>query len=209
MQNEIPYLIYAFPSSFSEDIIIKELEIIKNSDIKIITHKNEENAMYNSFEWIIPTAFGVHILKPYFEVFLSEAGKDHYAILKKFINNFLQKGKEYNFTIIAASKSTEKLSKKYNKSFSVSLEIQTKNNRFVKVLFENSLNLDDWKKSSNKILDLFQEHYENYPSDKLTSMLKNFEDKPYRKLYITVDKFPQKYTLKDDTGMTLEYKNFK
>gem|GEM_PF-1120526 len=209
MQNEIPDIVYIFPSFFPEEIINNELEIIQNSNLKIRTHKSEENSIYNAFEWIIPTAFGVYILKPYFEGFLSEAGKDHYTLLKKFVNNFLEKGKEYNFSVIAAKESPDKLSKNYNKSFTISLEIQTKNNRVIKVLFDNSLSIEEWKKSSDEILNIFQEHYENFPNDKLTTMIQNFDDKPHRKLYITVDKIPQNYLLRDDTGMMLEFKNIK
>jgi hypothetical protein len=89
------------------------------------------------------------------------------------------------------------------------LEIQTKNNRVIKVLFDNSLSIEDWKKSSDEILNIFQEHYENFPNDKLTTMIQNFDDKPQRKLYITVDKIPQNYLVRDDTGMMLEFKNIK
>lgn len=209
MQNEIPDIVYVFPSFFQEEKIIDDLEIIKSPNLKILTHKSEENPMYNAFEWIIPTAFGVYILKPYFDGILSEAGKDHYILLKKFVSKFLEKGKEYNFSVISAKESSEKLSKKYNKSFAVSIEIQTKNNRTIKVLFSNSLNLEDWKKSSDEILNMFEEHYKNFPNDKLTTMIKNFEDKPHRKLYITVDKANQDYLLRDDTGMMLEFKNAK
>ncbi|MCZ2223308.1 MAG: hypothetical protein LC122_06725, partial [Chitinophagales bacterium] len=162
---------------------------------------------FNAFEWVIPTAFGVLILKPYFEGFLSEAGKDHYVLLKKFIGDFLEKGKEYNFSVIAAKQSSEKLSQKYNKSFSVSIEMQTKNDRTIKVLYDNSISVEEWKNASEEILNIFDDHYKNYPNDELTSKIKQFDNKPHRKLYITVDKFPQKYILKDDTEMMIEFKN--
>lgn len=38
-------------------------------------------------EWFLPTAIVAYIAKPYFESFLSEMGKDHYAIAKKAFAN--------------------------------------------------------------------------------------------------------------------------
>lgn len=105
------------------------------------------------------------------------------------------------------SKSTEKLSKKYNNSFSVSVELQTKNNRVVKLLFENSLTIEEWKEANAKILDAFEDHYKNYPHDYLTSLIKKFDNKPHRKLYITIDKKQKNLSLKDDNDLILEFKN--
>jgi len=207
MQNEIPDLVYIFPSFYEENKIAKEIEIIKHPKLKIITHKNEEGSAFNAFEWIVPTAFGVYILKPYFEGFLSEAGKDHYVLLKNFISKFLEKGKEFNFSVITSSKSTKKLSKKYNNSFSVSIQLQTKNDRDVKLLFENSLTIEEWKKANIIILDVFEDHYKNYPNDNLTLLLKKFDNKPNRKLYIIIDKKHKNILLKDDNDLISEFKD--
>ena len=78
MQKEVPDLVYFFPNFFPEEKIKNELEIINNSNIKIVTHKNEESPFFNAFEWVIPTAFGVYILKPYFEGFFGKTAQiDH------------------------------------------------------------------------------------------------------------------------------------
>ena len=207
MQKEIPDLVYIFPSSYSEAVVAEEISEIEHPQLLITTHKNQEGSIFNALEWYIPTAFGVYILKPYFEGFLSEAGKDHYVLLKRFINRFLEKGKEFNFSVIASSKSPEKLSKKYNKSFTVSVELQTKNNKVVKVLFDNSLTIEEWKSANERVLDIFENHYKDYPNDKLTVLIAKFDNKPHRKLYITIDKNPKDILIRDDNDMMLEFKN--
>jgi hypothetical protein len=40
-----------------------------------------------ALEWLAPTAIVAYIAKPYFESFLSELGKDHYAITKNALKN--------------------------------------------------------------------------------------------------------------------------
>lgn len=46
---------------------------------------------YAALEWMIPTAVVVYLGKAYFESFLKEAGKDHYAILKSAIGKLSAK----------------------------------------------------------------------------------------------------------------------
>ena len=55
----------------------------------IISEKEFDNAVYASLDWLIPSAFGVYILKPYFEAFLQEAGKEHYEVLKNAISKII------------------------------------------------------------------------------------------------------------------------
>jgi len=42
----------------------------------------EEAGPFAGIEWLIPTAVIVYISKSYFDGFLKEMGKDHYALLK-------------------------------------------------------------------------------------------------------------------------------
>lgn len=209
MQDNTPDIIYISPSSYPQDKIEKDLEYLKDTDLNVYVHKNEESPFFNSFEWIIPSAFGVYILKPYFDSILSEAGKNHYDLFKKFISQYLKKGKEFNFSLIAAKESSKKLSKTYNNSLTVALEIQAKNNRVIKVLFDNSLSLEEWQGASNKIIDLFVDHYKKSPEDLLTKAINKFENKPHRKLYIIVNKSFQDIEIKDDNDLVEIYKNEK
>ncbi|KAB8198106.1 hypothetical protein FKV24_003785 [Lysobacter maris] len=52
----------------------------KGLDFRI--ESRPESGPYAGIEWLIPTAIVVYIGKAYFESFLKEAGKDHYAVLK-------------------------------------------------------------------------------------------------------------------------------
>ncbi|MGB0443386.1 MAG: hypothetical protein ACPGFK_00925, partial [Flavobacteriaceae bacterium] len=66
----------------SEELISEELnEIFKcGANVKI---NKRENSVWNAIEWTIPTIIVGYILKPYFETFLKEAGKEHYKILSE------------------------------------------------------------------------------------------------------------------------------
>jgi hypothetical protein len=206
MQDQIPHIVYISPEFYSKGEIEKDLEVLKGTDLNIYVQQNENNPLFNAFEWIIPSAFGVYILKPYFDSILSEVGKDHYELLKKFISQYLKKGKKFNFSLIAAKESSKKLSKTYNNSLTVALEIQAKNNRVIKILFDNSLSIEEWQEASSKIMDLFVEHYRKSPEDVLTKAMNRFEDKPHRKLYIIINKRFQNIEIKDDNDLVEIYK---
>lgn len=44
-----------------------------------------------ALEWLMPTAVAAYLAKPYFESFLSEMGKDHYAVAKKAFGNLRER----------------------------------------------------------------------------------------------------------------------
>lgn len=57
-------------------------------EIEISEYKNEPFA---ALEWLLPTGIVLYIAKPYFEVFLQEAAKDHYQLIKKVITEKIYK----------------------------------------------------------------------------------------------------------------------
>ncbi len=76
---------FAVGISYQDDLpreIIAELEIPLTGSGLTVEVQPRERGFYASLEWTIPTLVFVYLAKPYFEAFLREAGKDHYAVLK-------------------------------------------------------------------------------------------------------------------------------
>ena len=126
MKENLPDILFVYPDGIPDEFINNEISefYFENLDIKIQKKGNEP---FSSFEWIYPTAFIVCIFKPYFEGFMSEAGKDHYQILKKGLKKYIEKGKLIDVKLVAATQSTKKLSENYNQSLS--------NNNLISLLF--------------------------------------------------------------------------
>lgn len=105
----------------------------------IISENKFDNAVYASLDWLIPSAFGVYILKPYFEAFLKEAGKEHYealknAISKKIVPKFL--GKNASFKSRRMTTGGEFKENYFSSSFSISSSINYSNRKIeIKLLF--------------------------------------------------------------------------
>lgn len=204
--HKIPDIVLIYPTKFPKELIEKEISNFHSDklDLKII---KEDYGNFMAFEWVIPTAFGVYILKPYFDSFLSEAGKDHYHILKKGLKNIIEKGKLIKASLIAAPESTEKLSKKYNQSLVISLIIQTKNNRQIKLLFDNDLEKSDWDNAIDELLDFVIENYESFPRDKLTKSIDGKSDKEYEIICAIINPDTKKIEFQDDIELIKKYKH--
>lgn len=206
MNNKIPDIILIYPSTFSDEKISEETSELFSSGLNLKIQK-EENKAFSAFEWIIPTAFGMYILKPFFDAFLSEAGKDFYLILKKNLKKFVEKGKQYNYRLITASQSTNKLSADYNQSITISLVIETKNKRHIKLLFNNDLEKEDWDYAIDQILDYVIDNYENYPEDKLSKRIYSINDNEKKVIYGQINPDSKLVEFFDDNMLFSKYKN--
>lgn len=204
MQNDF-HLVVTYPESFPQNIIDEEITEIKTSDIKIHIVK-KENDIFAAMEWMVPTFFATYLLKPYFESFLKEAGKDHYEIVKNVCKKMLEKGKSNPAKLISASQSTEKLSKNYSQSISVSILFQTKSNRQIKLLFDNNLELSDWENALDNFSEYILEHYQNFPNDQLSDKIKDLSQKEYYVIYVKINPTTKQLEFHDDHTLIKESK---
>lgn len=200
LANQIVHIGLEFPDNIPDIVIDKVTEDLKTSGLLLKVRKNESVRMYAALEWVIPTMFGAYILKPYFESFLQEAGKDHYKVLKEWLKKFTDSGRATKVHHITASQSTKKNIGKDNQSKSVSLLLQTKNGKFIKLLFDNDLAKEDWDNAIDQLLNFAIENYEKYPNDKLTSEIQLFDNDSNHRIYAIIERKSKKiifYSEKD------------
>ena len=69
------------------DILDQIYREVEAESLNIRRQSSPSTEPQGSLETILPTFVAVYLLRPYFEGFLKEAGKDHYAILKKALKN--------------------------------------------------------------------------------------------------------------------------
>jgi hypothetical protein len=58
------------------------MHIVAADKLDLQVQSRDEDGPFAALEWLIPTAVIVYIGKSYFDEFLKEMGKDHYALLK-------------------------------------------------------------------------------------------------------------------------------
>jgi len=79
-------LVYQEPFINPDDVAGFEGDI-KSPGLKVLVEPVPMMGARAALEWLMPTAIVAYIAKPYFESFLSEMGKDHYAVAKKALEN--------------------------------------------------------------------------------------------------------------------------
>lgn len=172
-----------FPQNFGDMVT----EDIKNENLNLVI-KREEPKIWSSVEWAIPGIIAAYIFKPYFEAFLKEAGKDHYQLLKKCLNKLLKLNKNAQVETVVSDLSSNKLDKTNTQSKAISIHIEIKDERKIKLLFDNDLSLEDWTNGLEEILNLVEKNYLNHPDDELTLKLKPLEKKINLQIFAILNK---------------------
>ena len=183
---EKPDIGIIYPDYFPEDFGEIVTSDIANEKLNLYI-KREEPRIWNSVEWAIPGLIAAYILKPYFESFLKEAGKDHYQLLKKCLNKLLKLNKDAPVETVVSDLSPKKVDKNNTQSKAISVHIELKDNRKIKLLFDNQLDIEDWTNAMERILDKVLNHYEAYPEDELTLELEPLEKDPRFQIFGKID----------------------
>jgi len=195
--KKIPHIIFECSDYFTDEAIEFSTKEVRYSGLDLLVNKREARP-FMSMEWAIPTAIVVYILKPYFESFLKEAGKDHYNILKTWLKKTVVSGKQIKTTIVRATQSTQKVESGYTQSLSISVLVQTRNDKIIKFLFDERLTDEEWEHAVAMMLDLSEQHYNTYPNDHLTKQLDVLSQHKRTTYYATIDQQLQQWIITDD-----------
>lgn len=118
------------------DDFIKEVD---RENFKVKKIVAEDLGVMAAMEWTIPTLVVAYLLKPFFQSFLTEAGKDVYAHTKKQLKLFIAKNRTLKIKLMAASQSINKLSKTYDQSLSISVKARIHENLTITALFNEDV----------------------------------------------------------------------
>ncbi len=185
MDNKSPQIIFEYPD-YIPDFFEEELTSdLVNSRIDYKLSKKPISG-YAAYEWIIPGIFSVYILKPYFEAFLSEAGKDHYLILKNWLRKLVKRTKPMDIKTVTSS--DYKIDKSNTQSKAFSIYFQSRKNQRIKLMFDNELDENLWLNAADNLVDLIFEHYSKFPNDKLTKLTIESSVTDEMELYAIIDK---------------------
>lgn len=126
MSDEVIHLAASYDMNIDSAAVAEFESELAAPGLSVRTEERPKSGPFAGLEWLVPTALMVIIAKPYFDSFLSEAGKDHYHILKKAIvrlgNRFLGKNAPQTRLIYTKGKSLSD-TPKYSLVFSVYGEI--------------------------------------------------------------------------------------
>jgi len=195
--NKTPHIVFDIPDYFPaefDQFLLKDIDH-KSLDIKIC---RSEVTAWAATEWIIPGIIAVYILKPYFESFLSEAGKDHYQLLRKKLSELLGKAKDMKVQTISST--PKKLNSMNTQSKAISFYFQISNGMKIKLLYDNELSLDVWIRATDELLKMIEMNYESGADDPISIYLKSINNLKAKDIYAFIDPVSLKWRFIFDLG---------
>lgn len=195
-----------YPSFYDPDLEIQIVEDIENDKLRLEFVK-QEPLMWASAEWAIPGLIAAYIFKPYFESFLKEAGKDHYVLLKNCLHKLLRKNKDSNVKMITSQYSPDKVDASNTQSKAISIHFELKDNKRVKLIFDDALEIDDWTNALDEFLSLVEEQYNGFPEDELTLRLESFSRNPNYEIYALINNQTKEWEFLDQKQIVLRKVN--
>ncbi len=199
MNKSQPHIGISYLKRFPDVEIGSAVNLIKADGLNLMIEEKEPEA-YASMEWIVPTAVITYIAKSYFDGFLGEMGKDHYLAVKKGLKLLANKCKGIKMVKLTSTGTTEKVDSTYTQSQTFSIIIQTKNNKRIKLLFDDELSKEDWENAIDKLFDYVIEHYEKQSGDKLSMELDTLESRSFI-AYALIDRDTKNLVFYDDNGL--------
>lgn len=116
-------------------------------------------------EWLAVPPIAVFLLKPYFEGFMKEAGKDHYHVLKRALKalwrKLFSKDPKLQVAIVTAS-GVKKL--EYSMAFAIYAALD--NDNLVKLLIREDCSEDEYSASLDAFLDFVESYHSGKPNEK-------------------------------------------
>ena len=160
MNNSHLALIYdeRIPSSILDRFCVD----IKATSLDFRQESVPANGPQSSLEAFAFTAIAFFLLKPYFDGFMKEAGKDHYVLLRKGLKKtwkqFFGKNDDFRFTVLTTS---GKMKTEYSLLFSIYAEID--NGRRVKLLIREDCSKEEYEATIDAFLNLIESYYFSVP----------------------------------------------
>ncbi len=188
-----------------EDIDAQEIIALSTDELKIKGIQHESGGMFAAFEWTIPTTFIVMVSGLFFKSFMEEAGKDTYQMLKSRIKQYVLKRREIKTRLVAASQSTEKLSKSYDQSLSISLRARLHSQLLINVMVSEKVDgqdADDMLEGLFEVLNLLcQQCQESAPEQTINRNVRPNE------MYMVANPETQLWEILTPKEMSERYRN--
>lgn len=190
------------PSEWVDDFV-KEVD---HEDFKVKKIVAEDLGLMAAIEWAIPTLVIAYLLKPFFESFLSEAGKDVYIHAKASLKQLINRNMKIKVTLHAATQSIHKLSKNYDQSLSVSVKARVHERLTITVLFDENVAEEEVSQMMDGMFQSLEMLYEQWQKAYPESGDAN-EGFSRNEIYMIVNNVTKRWELLTKQQMSAKYRN--
>jgi hypothetical protein len=155
----LPQLAIFHTTSIPEEMFFEFKKLVSNEQLDFRIESREEDGPSAGIGWLLPTAVIVYIGKSYFDGFLKEMGKDHYALLKGGLKTLRSKllGSEAPKVISISTKG--KLSGDQSYSLLYSIMAEANGRLSFKLLLQREATEADYEEIISAFLSFLQDYH--------------------------------------------------
>jgi hypothetical protein len=168
-QEPTPHLALVYQNNLSEAPIEEFVRTVRKPGLDLRVSSAEPSGPMGGVEWMLPTAVILYIGKAYFDTFLKEAGKDHYALLKKgltaFWSAYLSSRKEVTIRLVGTPGKLDP-DQRYSHVFSIYTPTRDGVNR-IKFLFDETCPSEVFYAQVKAVLNTLEEYHTGSPDSVL------------------------------------------
>lgn len=195
---------FCVPETLEPEFFDDSVKQIRHGNLSLTAEKKGPQ-MYSFLEWAVPGLIVAFIAKSYFEGFLQEAGKDHYVLLKDWTKSLLRRAKLIRVTTVSSGE--YKTSSENTQSKAISIYFQLKNDRKIKLLFDDNLDIRQWEKSIEDMLKLLADNYDKFPTDKLSKQTSHLRQESHYAIYGVINPQTGDWDFYDDHMLIQIHRN--
>ena len=158
-QGKFPMIAIVHDDAIPAKVFAEFRDLVEAEGLDLLIDGREASGPSAGIEWLLPTAVVVFVGKTYFESFLKEAGKDHYAMLKAGLSSLYKKfvGPDAPAVTVVSSAGKRSGSPRFSMLFSVLAE-GNDGVRF-KLLIEPSASREQYEASVRAFLSFLDDYH--------------------------------------------------
>jgi hypothetical protein len=156
-----PHLAILHTTSIPRDAFTEFARLVSAENLDFQIQSREPDGPFAGMEWLLPTAVIVYIGKSYFDGFLKEMGKDHYALLKAGFGKLQSKllGSEAPKMTIISTQGKTRSDQKYSLMYSILAEAGEGIN--FKLLIQREITEENYEQVIAAFLEFLQAFHSN------------------------------------------------
>lgn len=162
-----PDVVLSYEDKFPPEMFADFASDIDAANLSFASEARPSGALYASFEWLAPTAIVAYLAKPYFDGFLSEAGKEHYHQFKMACAAFAAKLARVKATVVGTPGKV-----RTDRPYSLIFSFETRADGIrIKAMIPENLSSDDAAEVVGALLDFMRDYQGDSLSDETRSAL--------------------------------------
>jgi hypothetical protein len=161
MKRTPPDLLLSYQLPLPKEALQPFIDAVSTPGLALVIEPRPPSGPFAGFQWLLPTAVIVWFGKSYFDGFLKEAGKDHYALVKRGFTSlwplFFGESRAVRMTAVGTPGKIRPDDAKY--SLGISILAEAGSGLHFKLLFPDDISAEGFNIATASFLHFLERYY--------------------------------------------------